>query len=209
MTIQISLLGIAGAMVLGLIIAVLRASPIPIFQRFAAAIVSICVNTPLTLVVFFCFFVMFLLLGVRLTPPGARNSTEAFAWGVVAIAIYHSGFVAEAIRSGINTVPVGQAEAARAIGLTTGQSLREIILPQALRGAIAPLGNTVIALTKNTTVLATIGVAEASYQMNYMLDQRPDVLYLIFIIMAIGFVILTLPVGVFFTWLSRRMAVAR
>ena len=78
----------------------------------------------------------------------------------MALSTYHASFVAEAIRSGVNTVPQGQAEAARAIGLGFGPTLREVILPQAYRGAIAPLGNTVIALTKNTTVVATIGVAE-------------------------------------------------
>ena len=117
--------------------------------------------------------------------------------------------MAEALRSGINTVPQGQAEAARAIGLDFTKTLSSVILPQAFRGAIAPLGNVLIALTKNTTVVATIGVAEASYLMKGMIEFRPDLIYAIFGIMAAGFVVLTLPVGILFTNLSRRLAVRR
>jgi glutamate transport system permease protein len=109
----------------------------------------------------------------------------------------------------VNTVPQGQAEAARAIGLDFGMSLREVVLPQAFRGAIAPLGNTLIALTKNTTVVATIGVAEAAHMMSNMIEFNPDLLYLIFAIIAFGFVVLTLPTGIFFTSMSRRLAVQR
>jgi glutamate transport system substrate-binding protein len=89
------------------------------------------------------------------------------------LSVYHAAFVCEALRSGVNTVPAGQAEAARSIGLTFGQSLREVLLPQAFRGAITPLGNTLIALTKNTTVAAAIGVAEISGLMKEMMEFRP------------------------------------
>ena len=106
-------------------------------------------------------------------------------------------------------MPTGQAEAARSIGLTFTQTLTHVVMPQAFRGAIAPLGNTLIALTKNTTVVSVIGVAEASYLMADMIEQRPDVLYTTFAIIALGFVILTLPVGIVVTSLSRRLAVKR
>ena len=122
---------------------------------------------------------------------------------------YHAAFVCEALRSGVNTVPVGQAEAARSIGLTFSQSLSEILLPQAFRGAITPLGNTLIALTKNTTVSTAIGVAEISGLMKEMMDVRPDLIFAIFLIVAIGFVILTLPVGILTTRLSTKLAVKR
>jgi hypothetical protein len=91
-------------------------------------------------------------------------------------------------------VPVGQAEAARSIGLTFSQSLSEVLLPQAFRGAITPLGNTLIALTKNTTVATAIGVAEISGLMKEMMEFRagPDHSSSSFS-SRIGFVILTLP----------------
>ncbi len=107
------------------------------------------------------------------------------------------------------TVPLGQAEAARSIGLAFGHTLRHVVLPQAFRGAIAPLGNTLIALTKNTTVVATVGVAEAAYRMRNMIEFNPSQLYWVFAIIATGFVILTLPIGVLFTWLSNRLSVQR
>jgi glutamate transport system permease protein len=166
-------------------------------------------NTPLTLIVFFCAFGFYITLQYRI---GAQNSPidiQNFRWGVLGLAIYHAAFVAEALRSGINTVPQGQAEAARAIGLDFTATLSKVVLPQAFRGAIAPLGNVLIALTKNTTVVATIGVAEASYLMKGMIEFRPDLIYIIFGIMAAGFVILTLPLGILFTSLSRRLAVKR
>ena len=143
---------------------------------------------------------------VPLSSPIALHN---LVMGVVAIAVYHSSLVAEALRSGVNTVPVGQAEAARAIGLGFGQSLREVILPQAFRGAIAPLGNTLIALCKNTTVVATIGVAESAFLMKEMIETYADLIVPIFVIMATGFVVLTLPIGLVFTAWSRRAAVLR
>jgi glutamate transport system permease protein len=134
-----------------------------------------------------------------------------FFWlAVVALTVYHAAFVCEAIRSGVNTVPVGQAEAARSIGLSFLPAARMIILPQAFRGAVAPLGNVFIALIKNTTVAAAASVAtETSSVMKVMIEFRPDYIYAIFFTFAIGYVILVTPVGVAATALSRRLAVAR
>jgi glutamate transport system permease protein len=124
------------------------------------------------------------------------------------LSVYHAAFVCEALRSGVNTIPAGQAEAARSIGLTFQQSLTEVILPQAFRGAIAPLGSTLIALIKNTTVVAVIGVSDAANLMAVIIENETGGV-LVFGIFALGFVILTLPVGVWFTSLSRRLAVKR
>lgn len=136
----------------------------------------------------------------------ARNN---IIWAIIGLSFYHAAFVCEALRSGVNTVPAGQAEAARSIGLTFGQSLTEVLLPQAFRGAITPLGNTLIALTKNTTVATAIGVAEISGLMKEMMEFRPDVIVVIFLIVALGFVILTLPIGLVTTHLSSKLAVKR
>lgn len=208
-TIQLTLYAAVGSLVIGTVVTVMRVSPVRIFSWAGSMYVNIVRNTPLTLIVFFLFFCLYQLLGWHISPLSARSSTHAFQWGVVGLSLYHASFVAEALRSGINTVPVGQAEAARSIGLGFGQSLREIILPQAFRGAVAPLGNTMIALTKNTTVVSTIGVAEASYAMKNAIEFSPNVLYLIFALMSLGFVILTLPMGMLFTHFSRRLAVQR
>ncbi len=209
MTIQLTVLSALGSLLLGTFVAILRVSPVRIFQWAGAAYVNLVRNTPLTLIVFFCFFCLYQLIGWHIAPTTARSNVHTFQWAVVGLSIYHAAFVAEAIRSGVNTVPVGQAEAARAIGLTFSQSLGDVILPQAFRGAIAPLGNTMIALTKNTTVASTIGVAEASSAMKTAVEFSSDVLYSIFFVMATGFVILTLPMGIAFTHFSRKLAVQR
>ncbi len=207
MTIKLTVGGALGALLIGTVIAVCRVSPVAVLHRFGAWYVTIFRNTPLTLILALCLLGINNILGVRLDPGNVLEN--AFRWAVVGLAVYHASFVAEAIRSGINTVPAGQAEAARSIGLSFLPTLRYVVLPQAFRGAIAPLGNTLIALTKNTTVAATIGVAEAAFVMRNMIEFSPNYLYAIFFIMAAGFVILTLPMGVLFTWLSNRLAVAR
>jgi glutamate transport system permease protein len=211
MTIKLTVAGAIGSLLIGTFVAVLRVSPVAVLRSAGTAYVTLIRNTPLTLIVFFCAFGLLQVLGLNLANPNSPTSIvdNNFRWGVVALSVYHASFVAEAIRSGVNTVPQGQAEAARAIGLSFGPTISTIILPQAFRGAIAPLGNTMIALTKNTTVLATIGVAEAAYVMRQMLEFNGSLLFAIFGIMAAGFVILTLPLGIFFTWLSRRLVVQR
>jgi glutamate transport system permease protein len=209
MTIKLTVASALGALLLGTVVAVMRVSPVGVLRAFGTAYVTLIRNTPLTLIVFFCAFGFYITLQYRIGAQDSPIDVQNFRWGILGLAIYHSAFVAEALRSGINTVPTGQAEAARAIGLDFGSTLTQVVLPQAFRGAIAPLGNVLIALTKNTTVVATIGVAEASYLMRGMIEFRPDLIYAIFAIMATGFVILTLPMGVLFTTLSRRLAVRR
>lgn len=211
MTIKLTLGGAIGSLIIGTVVAVFRVSPVPVLRAAGTAYVTLIRNTPLTLIVFFCLFGLANTLQIQLADPNSPTSLadNAFRLGVVGLSVYHASFVAEALRSGINTVPPGQAEAARSIGLAFLPTLTSIVLPQAFRGAIAPLGNTLIALTKNTTVVATIGVAEAAYTMRAMIEFDSSQLYLIFLIMAAGFVILTLPLGILFTWLSRRLAVQR
>ena len=210
-TVQLTVWGAFGALLLGTVVAVCRVSPVGVLQQFGAWFVTLVRNTPLTLIVALCSLGISDVMKVYLADPDSNTFIvdNSFRWGVVAIAVYHASFVAEALRSGINTVPTGQAEAARAIGLGFGPTLRHVVLPQAFRGAIAPLGNTLIALTKNTTVVATVGVAEAAYMMSNMIEFNSSLLYWIFAILATGFVILTLPTGLLFTWLSNRLAVHR
>lgn len=127
---------------------------------------------------------------------------------MLGLTVYTASFVCETIRSGVNTVPLGQAEAARSLGFTFGQNLRYILLPQAFRAVIIPLGSVLIALIKNTTIASAIGVAEAALLMKAMIENTAALLT-VGTIMALGFILLTLPVGLFFGWLGKRLAVAR
>ena len=106
-------------------------------------------------------------------------------------------------------MPPGQAEAARAIGLTFTQVLGIIVLPQAIRAVIAPLGSVLIALTKNTTVASAIGVAEAAVLMNTLLENEADKFTAVFLVIAAGFIVLTLPTGLVFGALAKTNAVKR
>ncbi|MCW5952259.1 MAG: amino acid ABC transporter permease [Propionibacteriaceae bacterium] len=207
MTIRLALASAVGSLLIGTVIVVCRVSPVAVLQRFGASYVTVFRNTPLTLILALCMLGLNYILGIQIDSENLYSNS--FWWAVVGLSFYHASFVAEALRSGINTVPAGQAEAARSIGLSFLPTLRYVILPQAFRGAIAPLGNTMIALTKNTTVAATIGVAEAAFVMWNMFEFSPQYLYATFFIMAAGFVILTLPLGLLFTWLSNRLVVVR
>jgi len=194
------------ALLWGVLLAAMRVSPIPVLRAFGTAWVNLFRNTPLTLIIFFCYFGLFVNLGASLSDDLELNN---FWLGVVGLAAYTSAFVCEAIRSGINTVPVGQAEAARAIGLTFSQTLRLIILPQAARAVVAPLGSILIALTKNSTIVGTIGLLEASNVMKQLINDNGDAVIPIFLVFAGTFVLLLVPTGYVFGWLAKRQAVKR
>ena len=210
MTVYLAFFAAIGSLLIGTVLAVMRVSPVGVLRGLGAFYVNTVRNTPLTLILLFCVLGVLYVLQVPLAPTDSPTSVRdnAIRWAIVGLSVYHAAFVCEALRSVVNTVDRGQAEAARAIGLTFPQSMREVILPQAFRGAIAPLGSVLIALIKNTTVASIIGVAEASGLMKTIIENETASVT-VFLVFAIGFVILTLPVGVLFTSLSRRLAVKR
>ena len=201
------------SLLLGAVLATFRVSPVPVLRWIGSAVVYTFRNTPLTLVMFFTLFGLSYQLGLSFDKDLIYRNN--FWLAVLALSVYTSTFVCEVLRSGINTVPLGQAEAARAIGLTFTQNLRLIVLPQALRSVINPLASVLIAMTKNTTVAVTIGVTtatmvnEASGQMKSLMERNADQILLIFIIFAVGFMILTLPIGFIAGWAAKRFAVIR
>jgi len=210
-TLQLTFFAGVGSLVLGTLLALLRISPVPSLRWAGTSYVNVLRNTPLTVIILFCNLGLFVQLGVTLSSPTSPTFfvDNNFRLAVLGLTVYHAAFVCEAVRSGVNTVPTGQAEAARAIGLAFLPTVRIVILPQAFRGAVAPLGNTLIALTKNSTVASAIGVAEASSLMRTLIEFRPDVIVAVFLTFAAGFVVLVLPVGLLITSLSRRLAVSR
>ncbi len=209
-TIKLTAYSGLGALVLGTFLAAMRLSPVPMLRWLGSGYVTILRNTPLTLILLFCSFGLSQTLGVTLANPRSLTSIadSNFRLAVLGLAVYTAAFVCESVRAGVNTVPVGQAEAARSLGLTFSQNMRIILLPQAFRAVIAPLGSVLIALTKNTTIASAIGVAEAALLMKGMFENTAALLS-VGAIFAGGFVVLTLPMGLLFTYLGKRLAVNR
>ncbi|MFW0111125.1 amino acid ABC transporter permease [Rothia sp. CCM 9417] len=203
---QLTFWAAIGSFVLGSLLALMRISPVPSLRWAGTAYVHLVRNTPLTILMTLAILGVWTQFQLSLATSFELNF---FIYAVIVLAIYHAAFVCEAIRSGVNTVPVGQAEAARAIGLGFLPTARYIIFPQALRGSITPLGNTLIALAKNTTVATVASVAEASGMMKSMIEFNSDLIFMIFFVFAMGFVIIVVPIGLLTTWASRRLAVKR
>ncbi|MFC7218639.1 amino acid ABC transporter permease [Streptomyces polyrhachis] len=206
-TVQLTLYSALFSFVWGTMLAAMRVSPVPLMRGFGAAYVNIVRNTPLTVIIVFCALCLADIYGVTFG-AGDDVKTQYFRLAVFGLSAYTAAFVCEALRSGINTVPLGQAEAARALGLTFTQVMTSIVLPQAFRSVVGPLANVLIALTKNTTVAAAIGVAEAALLMKEMIENEAALIP-ITAVFAFGFICLTMPTGLLLGWLSKRVGVKR
>jgi glutamate transport system permease protein len=186
------------ALVLGVALAACRVSPIPSLRVPASGFVALMQNLPLTVLFFLVVFG-----APKLDVTGLSYWTRA----VIALGLYTSAFVCEVVRSGINTVPAGQAEAARAIGLGFGQNLRSVILPQALRTVVGPMASTLIALTKNTSVAVGFAVLELTSVVN-RLNETGDAVPGLFGV-ALCYLVLILAMSWAFELLERKVAFAR
>ncbi|MCT9001899.1 amino acid ABC transporter permease [Microbacterium memoriense] len=187
------------ALVLGTIVGAARVSPVPIARAVGTLYVNTIRNTPLTLVFFFFAFGY---------PQLGLPKLDFTLLGVVALGIYTATYVAEVLRSGIGTVPVGQAEAARAIGLPFGQVMTLVVLPQAFRSVVPPMMSVFIALLKNTTVAAGFSVAELGRIRAVMSEQGENALEVLLWVAAI-FVALVLLLSWVQRSLENRWRVAR
>lgn len=187
------------ALVLGVLIAAFRVSPVPPLRYFGGAWVMLFRNTPLTLL----FFIVVLVL-----PRLGLNTWSFFRLAVLALSCYTSAFICEAVRSGINTVPLGQAEAARSIGMTFTQTLRLVVLPQATRTALPPIGSLLIALTRNSAIAGGFSVFEL-FSVQKTLSERGYNIFLIFLWVAIAYMIVAFAISGLFRYLETRLAVAR
>lgn len=197
-TVSLTLLGWLGAFAIGIVVASFRVSPVPPLRWFGATYVELVRNCPLTVLFFLFWFGL----------PNAGVQFPRFPSAVIVLAIYTGAFVTEAIRAGINTVALGQAEAARSLGLTFTQVLGQVVLPQALRSVVAPLGNVFIALIKNSSIAYTISIVELTGQAQTLAVRSAEVIP-VFTAAAVAYLILTLPSGFAIGYLERRLAVKR
>jgi glutamate transport system permease protein len=198
-TLTLTVIASVLALVLGTLLAAMRVSPIPTLRGAGTTYVAIVRNTPLTVMFFFVVFVL----------PQLDISLSFFVFAVIAVTVYHAAFFCEVVRSGINSVAAGQAEAARSIGLTFTQSLRLVILPQAFRTVIPPLISVVIALTKNTSIAAAFGVIELTAIGTRLANANGDAVIPLLAGVAVCYLVITLPSGWLAGRLERRVAVAR
>lgn len=195
------LLGAAGigAVAVGVLLAAMRVSPTPVLRAVGTSYVNVFRNVPLV--------VLFLITTQGLPEVGLGLSF--FSLAVIALGAYTAAFVCEAVRSGINAVDVGQAEAARSLGLTFGQTLQLIVLPQAIRTVIPPIASILIALTKNTAIAEAFGVTEATYQLDSLVRDVPTALYALFFGIAAGYILIVFAISGAAQLLERRLVVVR
>ncbi|MDO7881743.1 amino acid ABC transporter permease [Antiquaquibacter soli] len=199
MTVRLLVVSGTGALAIGTLVAAMRISPIPALRGFATVYTEVLRNTPLTLVLFFCAFVL-PYLGIRL---------DFVAFALIGLTLYTSPFVAEAIRSGVNGVAVGQAEAARALGFGFAQTVGIVVLPQAIRMVIPPLINVLIALTKNTSVAAGFSVLELVAVSRQVIQLNGNATIAILVAVAVFYLVVTVPLGQLALRLEKRVAVQR
>ncbi len=196
-TISLTLLSAVGALLLGTLIAAMRVSPVPPLRWAGATYVQLVRNTPLTVVFFLVVFGL----------PEVDVRLPFFRLAVLALSLYTAAFVAEAVRSGINSVATGQAEASRSIGMTFGQTLRLVVLPQAFANILPPLASVFIAMLKNTSIASAFFVFEGIQAMNQLINSFGNAVIPILVAAAAGYLFLALVSSFLFGLLERAVRV--
>lgn len=197
-TVELTVYSSALALLLGFVMASFRVAPVGSLRAFGTAWVAVLRNTPLTLL----FFAV--LLG--LPRFGLVLPFQVFA--VLALGCYTSAFICEALRSGINTVPKGQGEAARSLGMTFAQTLTLVVLPQAFRSVIPPVGSTLIALAKNSAIAGAFSVTELLGTYKTLSELGYNIIWT-FVWIAVGYLIITLTISALFNLMERHWGVVR
>lgn len=198
-TVSLTLLAAIGALILGTLIAAMRVSPVPPLRWAGAAYVRLVRNTPLTVVFFLVVFGL----------PEVDVTLSFFRFALLALTIYTAAFVAEAVRSGINSVPAGQAEASRSIGMTFSQTLRLVVLPQAFANIVPPLASVFIALLKNTSIASAFFIFEGIQAMNQLIQKFGNSVLPIIAATALAYLVLALLSAFLFGRLERAVSVGR
>jgi glutamate transport system permease protein len=198
-TVSLTLLAAIGSLVLGTLIAAMRVSPVPPLRWAGAAYVRLVRNTPLTVVFFLVVFGL----------PEVDVKLPFFRFAVLALSIYTAAFVAEAVRSGINSVAAGQAEASRSIGMTFGQTLRLVVLPQAFANIVPPLASVFIALLKNTSIASAFFIFEGVQAMNQLINSFGNAVIPIIAATALSYLLLALLSAFLFGRLERAVSAGR
>jgi glutamate transport system permease protein len=187
-----------GSIVIGVLVTVARVSPVPLLRSVAFAYVQFFINVPLLALLVLAVFAL----------PDAGLLAPLEPTAVIVLTLYEAAYVAEAVRSGVNTVAIGQLEASRALGFTQLQSLRLVVVPQAMRAVVQPIGNVMIALVMNTALTAAVGVVELTSEVNKinLIEAQPIV---IFAGAGLIYMFIALMIGLAAGWVERRVAIVR
>jgi glutamate transport system permease protein len=198
LTVILTLGSFSAALVVGTLTAAARVSPIRPLRVAGAFYVETVRNTPL-LVIFVLFYFALPKVGIQY---------PRFASAIIVLGLYTGTFVAETVRSGINAVAGGQAEAARSLGLTFPQTLGSVVLPQAFRTVVPPLGSVFIALIKNSSLALVIGVQELTFQAERLAHETAQAIP-IYLGAAVAYLLLALPSGWLVSVIERKVAIKR
>jgi glutamate transport system permease protein len=197
-TLELTASGFVGALVLGTVLAVFRVSPIPPLRVVGAVYVEVLRNMPLLMLLVLVIFGL----------PDIGLTFSLFTSAVLCLAGFGAAFVCEAVRGGINTVAVGQAEAARSLGLTFTQSLRYVILPPAFRTMVQPLVNIFIGIALSSSLAAAVGVSELTNRTQVLNLQSAEAVVL-FLVSGVLYLVIALLGGTVGGALERRLGIAR
>ncbi len=198
LTIQLLVVNGIGALVLGTLVASLRLSPVPVMRAVAGLYITVFRNTPLLVLIVITYFGL----------PEVGIQLGFFTRISIAMSVYTSTFIAEALRSGVNAVPLGQAEAARSIGMPFTMTLTQVVLPQAVRATVPPMASVLIALTKNTSLAAGFGLAEATFRLKGLVNDYATERWVIFFGIALGYIVIVEVISFGAARLERRWRVA-
>lgn len=210
-TVEMVLIAGVVALVIGSLLAAMRVAPVPLARAVGTFYVYTVRNTPLLLIMLlFAFGIPNLDIRPELDFGTAElmRFNVFFVFATAALGLYTSAFVCEALRSGINSIQLGQAEAARAIGLTFGQTLRLIVLPQAFRAVLQPVASALIAMIKNSAIAVGVGVTEMGFMMKKLTNDYASSIWEIFIAFALAYMFLVGLVALVAALLERKVRVA-
>ena len=195
-TLQLTALAVALGVVLGTVVAMMKMSKVGIIRFIATVYIEVIRGTPILLQLFIFVFALPALIPIKLS---------YFTWTAIALSINSAAYVSEVIRSGIQAVDKGQAEAARSLGLSERQTMLRIILPQAVRNILPALGNEFIMILKETSLASTFYVGDLMTQYNIVKGATYQAFQCL-IIVGIIYLCITFPLSKLVSYLEKRMS---
>jgi polar amino acid transport system permease protein len=197
LTLRLGISGIILATVIGIFCAVIQYYRIPVLKRVVAAYIEISRNTPLLVQLFFIYYGL----------PKIGISTKPYVCGIAGLAFLGGGYMAEAFRSGLNSVSVIQKESAYSLGMTSGQAMLYILLPQALSTSVPALVANVIFLLKETSVFSAVSIMDLMFTAKDLIGMYYNTTESLFLL-VVFYLIILLPVSIAGSLLERRLRYA-